>query len=74
MNNPLAENDRKSARLSCSVQLTENHAEPQISEERTRESSGSGFLLDWLAGGEACQRDIQGFPVRFENLVVINAR
>ena len=42
--------------------------------ELMRESGGSGFLLDWLAGGEACARDIQGFSVRFENLVAINAR
>jgi hypothetical protein len=75
MNNPLAVDidDRELARSSRPVQLTENHVEPQISEERTRES-GPGFLLDWLVGGEACQRDIRGFSVRFENLVAINAR
>ncbi len=36
--------------------------------ERVPESCESSFLLDWLAGGEACQRNIQGFSFRFEAL------
>jgi hypothetical protein len=35
---------------------------------------GTGFVLDWLAGGMACSRDIQGFPMQFENLAVMNVR
>jgi hypothetical protein len=50
------------------------HSELPTTEARLQECSGSGFLLDWLAGGEACKRDIQGFSVGFENLVVFNAR
>jgi hypothetical protein len=26
----------------------------------------TAFLLDWLSGGEVVQRNIQGFPLRFE--------
>jgi hypothetical protein len=29
--------------------------------ERVLESGESSFLLDWLAGGEACRRIIEGF-------------
>jgi len=29
----------------------------------------TGFLLDWLSGGEGCQRNIQGFSLRFEALI-----
>jgi hypothetical protein len=28
----------------------------------------TGFLLDWLSGGEVFQRNIQGFPLGFEAL------
>jgi hypothetical protein len=37
------------------------------------ESCESGFLLDWLAGGVACQRNIQGFSFKFENLSVVRS-
>jgi hypothetical protein len=75
MNSPLAVagNDRRPTRSSHSVQRSGNHGEPHTSTEPKWECFGSGFLLDWLAGGEACKRDIQGFSVRFENLVAINA-
>ena len=36
--------------------------------DRVPENCESSFLLDWLAGGEACQRNIQGFSFKFENL------
>jgi len=29
----------------------------------------TGFLLDWLSGGEVLQRNIQGFPLRFETVI-----
>jgi hypothetical protein len=29
----------------------------------------TGFLLDWLSGGEVFPRNIQGFPLRFEALI-----
>ncbi|WP_348264797.1 hypothetical protein P8935_09710 [Telmatobacter sp. DSM 110680] len=41
--------------------------------EIMRESSGSGFLLDWLVGGEASARNIQGFSIRFEGYLATNA-
>lgn len=31
------------------------------------------FLLDWLAGGEACRRNIQGFSFHSETLNVVIA-
>jgi hypothetical protein len=34
----------------------------------------SGFLLDWLAGGVACERNIQGFSFKFETLKAVAAR
>jgi hypothetical protein len=37
------------------------HAPPKLPE--------TGFLLDWLSGGEAFQRNIQGFSLRFETLI-----
>ncbi|MGC2614034.1 MAG: hypothetical protein WA354_08405 [Terracidiphilus sp.] len=39
--------------------------------EGVPEARESGFLLDWLTGGEACQRNIQGFSSKFDtqNLV-----
>lgn len=36
--------------------------------EQVDEIYASSFLLDWLSGGEACQRDIQGFSFKFEVL------
>jgi hypothetical protein len=41
--------------------------------ERVPESCESSFLLDWLAGGEACQRNIQGFAFKFETLNLLVA-
>ncbi len=63
-------NDGALTQFRASVKPAENHTEFQSGSERIRECSGSGFLLDWLAGGEACKRDIQGFLVRFETLLV----
>jgi hypothetical protein len=42
--------------------------------ERIPESCESSFLLDWLTGGEACQRNIQGFSFKFETLNLVVAR
>ena len=67
-------NDRALTESRDSVQPRENHAGLQAGVERIGECSGSGFLLDWLAGGEVCKRDIQGFSVRVETLVLMNAR
>jgi hypothetical protein len=61
-------------RLNPVGERPETSIQLQNPRESMRESFDSGFLLDWLAGGEACARDIQGFSVRFENLVAINAR
>ena len=41
--------------------------------ERIPESCESSFLLDWLTGGEACQRKIQGFSFKFETLNLVVA-
>jgi hypothetical protein len=75
MNRPrIAErNDRLliASRSPAPVPLAENRGEPQTEAARFGQYSGSGFLLDWLAGGEACKRDIQGFAVRLEDLVVM---
>lgn len=67
-------NDRALTESRDSVQPRENHAGLQAGVERIGECSGSGFLLDWLAGGEACKRDIQGFSIKVETLVLMNAR
>ena len=69
-----ARSNRALAESCDSVQPAKNRAEFQVVDERIGECCRSGFLLDWLAGGEACKRDIQGFSVRVENLVVMNAR
>jgi hypothetical protein len=75
MNKPMTNgNDRASTRFNTADERPESTIQLQNSRKLMHESSSSGFLLDWLAGGEACARDIQGFSVRFENLVVINAR
>jgi hypothetical protein len=41
--------------------------------ERILKSSEASFLLDWLAGGEACRRNIEGFCFKFESLNVVIA-
>lgn len=52
----------------------ETCVEAKTQTDRVPESCESSFLLDWLAGGEACQRNIQGFSFKFETLNVVVAR
>ena len=57
-------NNREVARTGRDVQLAETQKgieTPQVSL-----APGTGFVLDWLAGGLACSRDIQGFPMQFD--------
>lgn len=48
--------------------------EEEIREERAPERCESGFLLDWLAGADACRRNIEGFSFNFENRGVVSAQ
>ncbi|MGA7245175.1 MAG: hypothetical protein WBX19_18465 [Terracidiphilus sp.] len=41
--------------------------------ERVAQFIESSFLLDWLAGGDACQRNIRGFSLKIETLTVVGA-
>jgi hypothetical protein len=74
MNKPMTNGkNRASTRLNPVEERPERPIQIQNPLEIMRESSGSGFLLDWLAGGEASARDIQGFSVRFEGHFATNA-
>jgi hypothetical protein len=44
--------------------VTQDEVDAQT--KRVPEACESGFLLDWLAGGEACQRNTQGFSSKFD--------
>ena len=40
--------------------------EPKASSVDLPKLPESGFLLDWLSGGDVFHRNIQGFPLGFE--------
>ena len=67
-------NNREGMRRGSPVQWAENHKESQNPQDLASLGPGTGFVLDWLAGEVACRQDIQGFPMQFENLAVMNAR
>jgi hypothetical protein len=48
---------------SAAPALTRGDAE--VRTERIQEYCASSFLLDWLAGADACRRNIQGFSFKF---------
>ena len=59
------------------TKITESAAlrrETETCANRLPENCASGFLLDWLAGADACPRSIpvriEGFSFKFENLGV----
>jgi hypothetical protein len=41
--------------------------EPGRGEVASAKLPETGFLLDWLSGGEVFERKIQGFSLRFES-------
>jgi hypothetical protein len=59
---------RDRTKIAEATRRATNHAEVDTGMLRVPESYESGFLLDWLAGGEACQRNIQGFSFKFDTL------
>jgi hypothetical protein len=50
------------------LQTTTNLSEPATGSVAVSKLPETGFLLDWLSGGEAFPRNIKGFPLRFEAL------
>lgn len=62
-----------STRLGESFESAESHLQTGEPAERVGRFVGSSFLLDWLAGGDACQRDIRGFSLKIETLTVVGA-
>lgn len=60
--------------ISGSTSSAETCVEAKTQTNRVPESWESSFLLDWLAGGEASQRNIQGFSFTIETLKVVVAR
>jgi hypothetical protein len=54
--------------LAVSAQPITSLLEPQTFGVPNLQLPETGFLLDWLSGGEGLQRGIQGFPLRFESL------
>jgi hypothetical protein len=51
-----------------SVQSNSRRLEPETRPMILPQPPETGFLLDWLSGGEVFQRNIQGFPLGFEAL------
>jgi hypothetical protein len=51
-----------------SVQPNTRRLEPETGTIIRPKLAETGFLLDWLSGGEVFQRNIQGFPLGFEAL------
>jgi hypothetical protein len=60
-------------RLGESFQSAESHQQTGEPVERVAQFIESSFLLDWLAGGDACQRNIRGFSLKIETLTVVGA-
>jgi hypothetical protein len=65
----LATRVRATAKPTGALQPATNRAELETGSIAVSKLRETGFLLDWLSGGEAFPRSIQGFSLRFEALV-----
>jgi hypothetical protein len=59
---------RDRTKVADSTRRATTHAEVDTRILQIPESYESGFLLDWLAGGVACERNIRGFSFKFDTL------
>jgi hypothetical protein len=66
-------NNREVVRTERDVQWAENQKGIEAPHVLASLAPGTGFVLDWLAGGLACSRDIQGFPMQFDQNAIMNA-